>query len=40
MKRMADVAIHIYAMTATLSRATNSVNKGVDSAEEEVRNRI
>merc|ERR1719378_25840 len=36
MKRMADVAIHIYAMTATLSRATNSVNKGVDSAEEEL----
>ena len=36
LKRMADVAIHLYAMTAVLSRATSSANKGNETAEDEV----
>ena len=40
MKRMADVAIHLYAMTAVLSRATDSKNSGSETASDEVRNCI
>lgn len=33
---MADVAIHLYAMTAVLSRATYSKNNGIKTADDEV----
>ena len=36
LKRMADVAIHLYAMTAVLSRATDSKKNGIKTADDEV----
>ena len=36
LKRMADVAINLYGMTAVISRATRSINRGSPSASHEV----
>jgi len=36
LKRMADVAIHLYAMTAVLSRATDSKKNGIETADDEI----
>lgn len=39
LRRVADICINLFAMTAVISRATRSINQGLSSANHEVKNK-
>lgn len=39
LRRVADICINLFAMSAVISRATRSINQGLSSANHEVKNK-